>query len=68
MLGGNKVIITTEKDAMRLLKTKLIEILNDLPVYYLPIEIKLHRPYEEHLGQALNNLIEQHKKQLNLFD
>lgn len=35
----NKVIITTEKDAMRLNQPGFIEILNKLPAYYIPIEI-----------------------------
>ena len=35
----NKVIITTEKDAMRLDKQGLVEILGKLPLYYIPIEI-----------------------------
>jgi tetraacyldisaccharide 4'-kinase len=35
----NKVIITTEKDAMRLLIPELAMLLQHLPVYYLPIEI-----------------------------
>ncbi|MFH1004520.1 MAG: tetraacyldisaccharide 4'-kinase [Bacteroidota bacterium] len=34
-----KLIITTEKDAMRLNKPELMEALQKLPVYYLPIEI-----------------------------
>lgn len=35
----NKIIITTEKDAMRLNQPGFIELLNKLPVYYIPIEI-----------------------------
>lgn len=33
-----KIIITTEKDAMRLDKTGLVEVLHELPMYYIPIE------------------------------
>ncbi len=36
--SSKKYIITTEKDAMRLDKLGLIEILNKLPIYYIPIE------------------------------
>ncbi len=36
----NKIILTTEKDAMRL---KEILELREMPVYYLPIEIKFHK-------------------------
>lgn len=38
----NKMIITTEKDAMRLINSPYLRLLKDLPLYYLPIEVKLH--------------------------
>lgn len=38
----NKVIITTEKDAMRLINSPYLRILKDLPVFYIPIEVKFH--------------------------
>lgn len=37
----NKIIITTEKDAQRLLNNALSKQLHDLPVYYLPVKIAL---------------------------
>jgi tetraacyldisaccharide 4'-kinase len=36
-----KIIITTEKDVQRLLHAPLQELLLDLPVFYLPVKIKL---------------------------
>lgn len=39
----NKCIITTEKDAMRLIKSDLIALLKDYPVYHIPIETKFHK-------------------------
>jgi len=39
----NKIIVTTEKDAMRLKHNPEFEpILNKLPIYYIPIEIRFH--------------------------
>jgi tetraacyldisaccharide 4'-kinase len=38
----NKVIFTTEKDAMRLDKSILRETIKNLPVFYIPIKIKFH--------------------------
>jgi tetraacyldisaccharide 4'-kinase len=35
----NKIILTTEKDAMRL---KDIQVMKELPLYYLPVEVKFH--------------------------
>jgi len=40
IVGEDKIILTTEKDAMRLMKENLLPLLNELPIYVLPIEIK----------------------------
>ncbi len=51
--GENKIILTTEKDAMRLDKAALIEILRTLPVYYVPIEIAFHDRDEQEFNQQI---------------
>ncbi len=38
----NKIIITTEKDAIRMRETHLSGFLQDLPLYYLPVRIGFH--------------------------
>ncbi len=40
--GEKKIIITTEKDVMRLSHKGLAEIIKDLPIFYLPIKVKFH--------------------------
>ena len=40
--GQHKIIITTEKDAARLQHPTLQQLLQHLPVYVLPIEVKFH--------------------------
>lgn len=40
----NKIIVTTEKDYMRLKDPALKALLQNLPIYYLPIEVELHEP------------------------
>lgn len=42
-LSASKVVITTQKDAMRLQKPELMEVLNDIPVYILPIQTEFHK-------------------------
>lgn len=42
MFTRNKAIFTTEKDAMRLDKSVLKDVMSDVPVFYVPIEIGLH--------------------------
>ena len=51
---GNKIIITTEKDAMRLKGTDLEDITNTLPLYVLPIEIDFKDKTEEFNQTILN--------------
>lgn len=42
LYGSNKIIITTEKDIMRLSLPTIKEQLEDLPIFYIPIEICFH--------------------------
>jgi tetraacyldisaccharide 4'-kinase len=55
--NGKKIILTTEKDAMRLDKPELKEILNTMPVYYVPIEIGFHDKDEEEFNEQLFNYV-----------
>lgn len=48
-----KIIITTEKDAQRLLDAPLKELLLDLPVFYLPIQVALHQAVQHTFDQKI---------------
>lgn len=50
----NKIIITTEKDAMRL--QSFDEIIN-LPMYYVPIEIEFHKEDKEKFNKQIMSLL-----------
>lgn len=52
--GGNKLIVTTEKDAMRLREPHLIEIANSLPIYILPIEVDFKEQTQEFNDLIIN--------------
>ena len=39
----NKIIVTTEKDAMRLESPDLLIVIQGLPIYYIPIETEFHK-------------------------
>ncbi len=43
IISHNKIIITTEKDAMRLCTPEIIDIIGDLPIFYWPIRVNLHK-------------------------
>lgn len=49
--SANKIIVTTEKDAMRLKCTELSSILEHLPLFYMPIEIEF---YDKDKGTRLS--------------
>ena len=54
----NKIIVTTEKDAMRLQVGTLINSFGTAPVFYLPISVKVHeeKDFEEAIISGLNPL------------
>jgi len=58
----NKIIITTEKDAMRLLRPELIKFAKDLPIYYLPIEIKLHKDDAKKFDKQIIDYVKENKR------
>lgn len=47
IISADKLIITTEKDAMRLKDEKLFPLLEEFPVFYIPIEIGFHKVNDE---------------------
>ncbi len=51
--GPNKIVLTTEKDAMRIDKPGLIEVIGSLPVYYVPIEIA----FQDQDGEQFNRQV-----------
>ena len=40
----NKILLTTEKDMMRLIKSPYFSRFKNLPLYYIPIEVRMHKP------------------------
>lgn len=48
-----KVIITTEKDAMRLKTNELFPLIEHLPVFYIPIRIEFHGKDREEFDQRV---------------
>lgn len=44
--GGKSIIVTTEKDYLRLLGTDVYESLKNLPCYYIPVTVKIDRENE----------------------
>lgn len=60
--GENKLIITTEKDFMRLLKPELLELITGLPLFILPIEVDFKKQTEE-----FNELIQRYARTNKIY-
>jgi tetraacyldisaccharide 4'-kinase len=56
----NKIVLTTEKDAMRLQKPGLAEYLEDLPLYYVPIEVAFHDHDAVAFNQQIHDYVRSH--------
>ncbi len=62
VFSKNKIIFTTEKDAMRLIKTNLFEEIKDLPIFYIPIEIKFHLGGEKGFNKQIVDYVKKNKR------
>lgn len=58
--SGEKLIITTEKDAQRLNSHQFKELLKDLPVYYLPVKSRIQPPDEERFNDLIIQYVRGH--------
>lgn len=58
--GGNKIVVTTEKDAMRLKDTDLQDVVNTLPLFVLPIEVDF-KDKEQEFNETIINYVRTNK-------
>jgi tetraacyldisaccharide 4'-kinase len=57
MKASKKIILTTEKDAMRLLQLNLLNKWQDLPLFFISIAVQMHAQDEEKFNQLINNYV-----------
>jgi tetraacyldisaccharide 4'-kinase len=60
--AANKIILTTEKDAMRLKNPEYAEVLKDLPIFYIPIEINFHDKDIEQFNEQIIHYVRANQK------
>lgn len=61
--SSNKIIITTEKDAVRLKDCKFADIIKNLPIFYIPIEIRfLDEKNEQKFIKQIKNYVRTNKR------
>ena len=58
----SKVIITTEKDVMRIKTDELTPLINNLPLFYLPIEIDFHDKDKPAFNTVIIDYVSKKKK------
>ncbi len=61
IFSKNKAIIITQKDAMRLNSEKFKHLIKDLPIYYIPLEVKFHKNYESIFNKMILNYVNKKK-------
>jgi tetraacyldisaccharide 4'-kinase len=57
-----KIILTTEKDMMRLKTPELVVLLKNLPLFYLPIEIDFHEKDKQAFDKLILDYVEQNQR------
>ncbi|MDF2435712.1 MAG: tetraacyldisaccharide 4-kinase [Bacteroidota bacterium] len=63
----NKIILTTEKDAMRLRSPEYTDALRGLPVFYIPIEIDFHDKDKEQFNEQIIHYVRANQKYSNVY-
>ncbi len=63
IITSKKVIITTQKDAMRLLAPEIKPLIIDIPIFYIPLEVKFHDNYENILKDEIWSFIKSFSKE-----
>jgi tetraacyldisaccharide 4'-kinase len=59
--NANKIIVTTEKDAMRLRNPELEEATRALPIFYLPVHVMFHHNDKEQFDSLVLNYARQNQ-------
>lgn len=62
IIGKNKIILTTEKDAGRLEESPYFRHLENMPVFYLPIEVKFHQTEHESFDEYILNYVKNSRR------
>lgn len=58
---NDKIIICTEKDAMRLSESKALDFIGDLQIFYIPIKVEFHKNDKEKFNKQIIDYVEKNK-------
>jgi len=62
VFSKKKIVVTTEKDAMRLMNSPYLSELKFLPVYCVPIEIEMHEPDKQEFNDQILNYVRKNRR------
>jgi tetraacyldisaccharide 4'-kinase len=57
-----KLLVTTEKDAMRLINSPYLRLLKDLPMVYIPVKVKFHGKDEKDFNHQILNYVRENQR------
>ncbi len=66
LFTNKKILVTTEKDTMRLMNSPYFCILKNLPLYYLPIEVKFHGLDETNFTNQIKKYVRENQRNRSL--
>lgn len=59
--GDEKIILTTEKDAIRLHSAGISELLKDKPLYYIPVQVQFHGKDKDDFDEQILEYVTRNK-------
>jgi len=62
MSEKNNIIVTSEKDAMRLKSPEIVKLISKLPVFYVPIHIEFSKDDRERFHQIIIRYVDKNKR------
>lgn len=62
LLGINKIVITTEKDYMRLKCMDCGDLINSIPLFYLPINVSFHQNKKDVFNQQIIDYVRKNSR------
>jgi len=62
IVSKNKILVTTEKDLIRLENHKMFDRLQEFPFFYIPIKIEFHKNYKNHFDQKILNYVRKNSR------
>ncbi|MES2591963.1 MAG: tetraacyldisaccharide 4'-kinase [Bacteroidota bacterium] len=65
--SANKIILTTEKDAMRLRAPQFSAILKNMPIFYMPIEIDFTEKDKHEFNEQILHYVRENQKHSSVY-